>query len=116
MKSTHFKLLILSFSLSLSSFAQQFTKPMQEFKVGSNTKIAIEASYAEIEIVEWSKNKVEVEGIMSIQGLPEDEAKAILTVGISAHRLMQIILQSDQVRVIMVMNISLSIMINTKVM
>lgn len=77
MKSTHFKLLILSFSLSLSSFAQQFTKPMQEFKVGSNTKISIEASYTEIEIVEWSKNKVEVEGIMSIQGLPEDEAKAI---------------------------------------
>lgn len=77
MKSTHFKLLILSFSLSLSSFAQEFTKPMQEFKVGSNTKISIEASYTEIEIVEWSKNKVEVEGVMSIQGLPEDEAKAI---------------------------------------
>ncbi len=77
MKSTHFKLLILSFSLSLSSFAQEFTKPMQEFKVGSNTKISIEASYAEIEIVEWNKNKVEVEGSMSIQGLPEDEAKAI---------------------------------------
>ncbi len=77
MKSTHFKLLILSFSLSLSCFAQEFTKPLQEFKVGSNTKISIEASYAEIEIVEWSKNRVEVEGIMSIQGLPEDEAKAI---------------------------------------
>lgn len=77
MKSTHFKLLILSFSLSLSCFSQEFTKPLQEFKVGSNTKISIEASYAEIEIVEWSKNRVEVEGIMSIQGLPEDEAKAI---------------------------------------
>jgi len=77
MKSTHFKLLILSFSLSLSSFAQQFTKPLQEFKVGSNTDILIEASYAEIEIVEWSKNKVEVEGVMSIQGMSEKEAKAI---------------------------------------
>ena len=77
MKSTHFKLWILSFSLSLSCFAQEFKKPLQEFKVGSNTKISIEASYAEIEIVEWSKNKVEVEGIMSIQGLPEDEAKEI---------------------------------------
>lgn len=77
MKSTHFKLLIISFSLSLSSFAQQFTKPMQEFKVGNNTSISIEASYAEIEIVEWNKNRVEVEGIMSVQGLPEDEAKAI---------------------------------------
>lgn len=77
MKSTHFKLLIISFSLSLSSFAQQFTKPLQEFKVGGNTEISIEASYAEIEIVEWSKNRVEVEGIMSIQGMPEDEAKAV---------------------------------------
>ncbi len=77
MKSTHFKLFILSFSLSLSCFAQEFTKPLQEFKVGSNTTISIEASYAEIEIVEWSKNKVEVEGIMSIQGLPEDEAQDI---------------------------------------
>lgn len=77
MKSTKFKLLILSFSLSLSCFAQQFTKPLQEFKVGNNTNISIEASYAEIEIVEWNKNKVEIEGIMNIQGLPENEAKAI---------------------------------------
>jgi len=77
MKRTHFKLLVLSFSLSLSCFAQQYTKPLQEFKVGSNSTISIEASYAEIEIVEWNKNKVEVEGIMSIQGLPEDEAKDI---------------------------------------
>lgn len=77
MKSTKFKLLILGLTLSLSSYAQQFVKPMQEFKVGNNTKIAIEASYAEIEIVEWNKNKVEVEGIMSIQGVPEEEAKAI---------------------------------------
>ena len=77
MKSTHFNLLILSISLSLSSYAQQFNKPIQEFKVGSNTNISIEASYAEIEIIEWNKNKVEIEGMMSIQGLSEDEAKGI---------------------------------------
>ncbi len=77
MKRTHFKLLALSFSLSLSCFAQQFSKPLQEFKVGSNTTISVEASYAEIEIIEWNKNKVEVEGIMSIQGLPKDEAEDI---------------------------------------
>jgi len=73
----HFKILILLFSFSLSSYAQQFTKPLQEFKVGSNTEISIEASYAEIEIIEWNKNKVEVEAIMSVQGLPEDEAQDI---------------------------------------
>ena len=77
MKRKHFKILVLLFSFSLSSYAQQFTKPLQEFKVGSNTEVSIEASYAEIEIVEWSKNKVEVEGIMNIQGLPEDEAQDI---------------------------------------
>ena len=77
MKNTQFKLLIIGLSLSVSSFAQQFIKPIQEFKVGSNSTIAIEASYAEIEIIEWNKNKVEVEGVMSIQGVPEAEAQAI---------------------------------------
>ena len=77
MKRKHFKILILLFSFTLSIQAQQFTKPLQEFKVGSNTEISIEASYAEIEIIEWNKNKVEVEGIMTIQGLPEDEAQDI---------------------------------------
>lgn len=77
MKRKHFKILVLLFSFSMSSYAQQFIKPLQEFKVGSNTEISIEASYAEIEIIEWNKNKVEVEGIMSIQGLPEDEAQDI---------------------------------------
>lgn len=77
MKRKHFKILILLFSFTFSIQAQQFTKPVQEFKVGSNTEISIEASYAEIEIIEWNKNKVEVEGIMSIQGLAEDEAQEI---------------------------------------
>lgn len=77
MKRNQFKILILLFSFTASIQAQQFVKPLQEFKVGSNTEVSIQASYAEIEIVEWSKNKVEVEGIMDIQGLPEDEAQAI---------------------------------------
>jgi len=77
MKRKHFKILILLFSFSVGSHAQQFIKPLQEFKVGSNTEVSIEASYAEIEIIEWNKNKVEVEGIMSIQGLSEDEAQDI---------------------------------------
>ena len=77
MKSTHFNLLMLSILISLSTYAQQFNKPIQEFKVGSSTDISIEASYAEIEIVEWNKNKVEIEGIMTVQGLSEDEAKGI---------------------------------------
>ncbi|MGI9533131.1 hypothetical protein [Lutimonas sp.] len=77
MKRNQFRILILLLSFTGSVQAQQFVKPLQEFKVGSNTEVSIQASYAEIEIVEWSKNKVEVEGIMDIQGLPEDEAQDI---------------------------------------
>ncbi len=72
-----FKILIVLFSFTIGIQAQRFVKPLQEFKVGSNTEVSIKASYAEIEIVEWNKNKVEVEGIMEIQGLPEDEAQDI---------------------------------------
>ena len=50
---------------------------MNEFKVDENATISIEASYAEIEIEEWSKNKVEVQGIMSIQGMSKEEAQGI---------------------------------------
>ncbi|MCA0932075.1 hypothetical protein LCM02_06405 [Lutimonas saemankumensis] len=77
MKTMQFKLFILVFALSIGTFAQQYTKPVQEFKVGSNTTVSVEASYAEIEIIEWNKNKVEIEGLMSVQGLPEEEAKKI---------------------------------------
>ena len=77
MKRIQFKLFIASLLISAAAVAQQYSKPMQEFKVGSNTKVFVEASYAEIEIVEWNKNKIEIEGIMNIQGLPEKEAKAI---------------------------------------
>lgn len=75
MKTMQFKLFILGFALSIGSYAQQYSKPLQEFKVGSNTTVSIEASYAEIEIIEWNKNKVEIEGLMSVQGLPEEEAQ-----------------------------------------
>jgi len=50
---------------------------LNEFKVDENATISIEASYAEIEIEEWSKNKVEVQGIMSIQGMSKEEAQGI---------------------------------------
>lgn len=77
MKTMQFKLFFLGFALSIGAYAQQYTKPLQEFKVGSNTTVSVEASYAEIEIIEWNKNKVEIEGLMSVQGLPENEAQKI---------------------------------------
>lgn len=77
MKNTPFKLIALVCLVSVSTYAQRFETPLQEYKVNSDVAIAIEASYAEIEIVEWSKNKVEIQGIMSIQGLPEKEARSM---------------------------------------
>jgi len=57
--------------------AQRFETPVQEYKVSSDAAISIEASYAEIEIEEWSKNKVEIKGLMDVQGLPQEEAESL---------------------------------------
>jgi hypothetical protein len=77
MKKIPFKLIALVCSLSMSMYAQQFETPLQEYKVNNDIAISVEASYAEIEIVEWNKNKVEIQGIMTVQGLPEDEAQSL---------------------------------------
>ena len=55
-----------SIALVLSLFfgtlsSQEFKTALNEFKVDENATISIEASYAEIEIEEWNKNKVEVQ-------------------------------------------------------
>jgi len=75
MKKIPFKLIAFVCALSMSMYAQQFETPLQEYKVNNDITVSVEASYAEIEIVEWNKNKVEIQGIMTVQGLPEDEAQ-----------------------------------------
>lgn len=77
MKTIPFKLIAFVCALSMSMYAQQFETPLQEYKVNSGVAVSVEASYAEIEIVEWNKNKVEIQGIMNVQGLPEDEAQSL---------------------------------------
>ena len=77
MKKIPFKLIAFVCSLSMGMYAQQFETPLQEYKVNNGIAISVEASYAEIEIVEWNKNKVEIQGIMNVQGLPEDEAQSL---------------------------------------
>ena len=57
--------------------AQQFKTPVQEFRLDNGKVISIEASYTEIEIEEWSKNKVEIQGVMDVQGLNEEEAQNV---------------------------------------
>jgi len=77
MKKIPFKLIVFACSLSMSIYAQQFETPIQEYKVNGDIAVSVEASYAEIEIVEWNKNRVEIQGIMNVQGLPEDEAQSL---------------------------------------
>ena len=57
--------------------SQEFKTPVKEFMVESQAVITLTASHAEIEIEEWNKNKVEVQGIMNIQGLSEKEARKL---------------------------------------
>lgn len=57
--------------------AQEFMTPVSEFPVDHQAKVIIDASYTEIEIEEWNKNRVEVQGVMKVEGLSESEAKSI---------------------------------------
>ncbi len=77
MKSIPFKTFVLATAMSAAVYAQEFKTAVQEFKADANASVTIKASYAEIEIEEWNKNKIEVQGIMNIQGLPAEEAKNV---------------------------------------
>lgn len=77
MKTIPFKLIVLAGLFSMGMTAQRFETPVQEYKVSGDAAISIEASYAEIEIEEWSKNKVEIQGLMDVQGLPQEEAESL---------------------------------------
>lgn len=77
MRNLLYKIGLLVLAMAPVVNGQEYRTAVQEFKVDPSSVISIEASYAEIEIQEWSKNRVEVEGIMSVQGLPEKEAQAM---------------------------------------
>ena len=75
MKNLPYKILAVLMIAGISVTGQQFKTPVQEYKLENGKVVSIEASYTEIEIEEWSKNKVEVQGVMNIQGLNEEEAQ-----------------------------------------
>lgn len=77
MKKIPYKLIVLVGLITIGMTAQRFETPLQEYKVSSDAAISIAASYAEIEIQEWSKNRVEIYGVMDVQGLPEEEAQSL---------------------------------------
>lgn len=77
MKNLRYSIALVLSLVSGTLSSQEFKTAMNEFKVDEKATISIEASYAEIEIEEWNKNKVEVQGIMSIQGMSKEEAQGI---------------------------------------
>jgi len=77
MKKLQYKLLLLAGMVFGMTQAQEFKTTVSEFAVANEAKVIIEASYTEIEIEEWNKNRVEIQGVMTVEGLSESEAKNI---------------------------------------
>lgn len=77
MKKLQFRMLLIAGLLLGPAQAQEFMTPVSEFPVDHQAKVIIDASYTEIEIEEWNKNRVEVQGVMTVEGLSESEAKNI---------------------------------------
>ncbi len=77
MKKLQFRILLIAGLLFGPAHAQEFMTPVSEFPVDHQAKVIIDASYTEIEIEEWNKNRVEIQGVMTVEGLSESEAKNI---------------------------------------
>ena len=77
MRKLQYRMLLLA-GLGLGLIhAQEFKTPVSEFSVNHQATVIIDASYTEIEIEEWNKNRIEVQGVMNVEGLSESEAKNI---------------------------------------
>ncbi len=77
MKKLQYSLTLIAGLVSGLVNAQEFKTPVTEFDVANQATVVIEASYTEIEIEEWNKNRIEVQGVMQVEGLSETEAKSI---------------------------------------
>ncbi len=64
--------------MTVSLYAQEYKKTVQSFYVDEDTEILFNASFIEIEIEEWNKNKVEITPVMYAEGLSKQEAQEIL--------------------------------------
>ena len=77
MKKIQYKLIVSIFLMTGLTWAQEFKTPVSQFQVDNQATVSIEASYTEIEIEEWNRNRVEVQGVMRVEGMSESEARAI---------------------------------------
>ncbi|RUA08016.1 MAG: hypothetical protein DSY82_07470 [Flavobacteriia bacterium] len=77
MKIIKYNFWLILILLSIKAQTQEYEKPLQEFNVKRGATIKIEASYQEIEIEEWNKNKVSIQGIFQAEGLSKNKARSI---------------------------------------
>ncbi|QTE22973.1 hypothetical protein [Polaribacter cellanae] len=62
-----------------TAFAQKFDKNFTEnFKVNKDVEIAINATNTDIDVATWSKNEVQVNAFIEIEGLSKEEAEKYL--------------------------------------
>lgn len=70
--------LLLCF-ITMGVYGQKQTKTFNEtFKVSAGTSLDIDTSHADIEFETWSKNEVEIEATIEIDGATDEEAKKYL--------------------------------------
>lgn len=78
-RSLKWLILILCLTINLSTAQKQtIAKPTQIYSVQNDITIKLKASHQEIEIERWNQNKVEIEGILEVEGLPEHESKPLV--------------------------------------
>lgn len=77
MKQTGFKNITLLFCLiTVGLFAQKQTKTFTEnFNVNKDAVLDLNTSNADIEFETWSKNQIEIEVVMEIEGISKEEAE-----------------------------------------
>jgi len=76
MKIKPYKLvLFLAFFGSVFANAQHFEKEFSKEISKGNGTISLHANYADIQIVEWKKNKIKIEAVMTVDGVSKEKAQ-----------------------------------------
>lgn len=80
LRQTPFRMLTLLLCLiAMGAYGQKQTKTFNEtFKVSDDALLDIDTSHADIEFETWSKNEVEIEATIEIEGATDEEAKKYL--------------------------------------
>jgi len=72
-----YKLTVLFLCIGLTvSNAQKFEKKINKEITTKGDKVSLVANYADIEIVEWNKNKIKMEAVMTVEGATKEEAQS----------------------------------------